>query len=324
MNPVKAFQIIAWLGFAFLPRLSGGQIFVSSGVGTNVGEYNLDGSPVNPSVFSGTSNPWGMAWDGNSTIYVANEGGHSVGEYTTSGKTVTNALINYTLGGDPMGVTLDGNGYLYVINGLNGTVGKFTTSGTIVNGSLITGLLPSGTSWITYDGNGHLFVGSQGSPTVAEYTTSGALVNSSFVNFGVYNGSEAAVVDGQGHIFIANNNTYTPDKIAEFNLDGTPVNTSLISGSILGPFGLALDGKGDIFVTSFYKGTVGEYTTSGETINASLISGLYRPVGIVIVPEPTFTLWMLAGIALFGLRQIIRARNLDKAIPLCSWICHDA
>ncbi|HBZ72018.1 MAG TPA: hypothetical protein DEP35_20730 [Deltaproteobacteria bacterium] len=33
-------------------------------------------------------------------------------------------------------------------------------------------------------------------------------------------------------------------------------------------------------------GTIGEYTTSGATVNASLITGLNNPVGIVVVPVP--------------------------------------
>ena len=52
---------------------------------------------------------------------------------------------------------------------------------------------------------------------------------------------------------------------------------------LLGLFaGLALmstnAARGDIiFVTNFGNGTIGEYTTSGTTVNASLISGLSSP-----------------------------------------------
>jgi len=37
-----------------------------------------------------------------------------------------------------------------------------------------------------------------------------------------------------------------------------------------------------IFVTSFTDGTIGEYTTSGATVNASLITGLSEPYGIAV------------------------------------------
>jgi len=37
-----------------------------------------------------------------------------------------------------------------------------------------------------------------------------------------------------------------------------------------------------IFVTSYLNGTIGEYTTSGGTVSASLISGLNYPYGIAV------------------------------------------
>jgi hypothetical protein len=37
-----------------------------------------------------------------------------------------------------------------------------------------------------------------------------------------------------------------------------------------------------LFVTNAASGTIGEYTTSGATVNASLISGLSDPVGIAV------------------------------------------
>ena len=38
----------------------------------------------------------------------------------------------------------------------------------------------------------------------------------------------------------------------------------------------------DLFVANDGAGTIGEYTTAGATVNASLISGLASPVGIAV------------------------------------------
>jgi hypothetical protein len=61
------------------------------------------------------------------------------------------------------------------------------------------------------------------------------------------------------------------------------------------PIGIAIFGD-DLFVVSAVKGTVGEYTTSGGMVNASLISGLVAPHGIAIGPVPEPSSGALAGL----------------------------
>jgi hypothetical protein len=57
--------------------------------------------------------------------------------------------------------------------------------------------------------------------------------------------------------------------------------------------------------TPEYLSRIGEYTTSGETVNASLITGLNDPWGIVIaVPEPSTIALVVVALALLGSRQL--------------------
>ena len=44
----------------------------------------------------------------------------------------------------------------------------------------------------------------------------------------------------------------------------------------------------DIFVTNAGNSTIGEYTTSGGTVNASLVSGLYEPWGLAVSGSDLF------------------------------------
>ncbi len=43
-----------------------------------------------------------------------------------------------------------------------------------------------------------------------------------------------------------------------------------------------MDGSGHLFVSNEGTGTIGEYTTSGGTVNSALISGLDNPAGIAL------------------------------------------
>jgi hypothetical protein len=59
------------------------------------------------------------------------------------------------------------------------------------------------------------------------------------------------------------------------------------------------------------RGTVGEYTTSGDVLNASLISGLDVPESlVVVVPEPSSVSLVVLGLALFAL-----SRRVDRTLP---------
>jgi hypothetical protein len=79
-------------------------------------------------------------------------------------------------------------------------------------------------------------------------------------------------------------------------------------------FGIAVLGE-NLFVTSQAfgqdTGTIGEYTILGETVNATLITGLSEPVGIAVVsalvPDASsaWTLLLLLGLTVtFGLRVV--------------------
>jgi len=58
-----------------------------------------------------------------------------------------------------------------------------------------------------------------------------------------------------------------------------------------------------IFVSDF-NDRIGEYTTSGATVNAALVTGLNDPQGIAVedVPEPSTWAMVLGGLGLLALR----------------------
>jgi hypothetical protein len=72
-----------------------------------------------------------------SDLFVVDNLGNAIGEYTTSGATVNAALISGL--NFPIGIALSGSD-LFVTNASSGTVGEYTTSGATVNSALLSGL----------------------------------------------------------------------------------------------------------------------------------------------------------------------------------------
>jgi hypothetical protein len=100
------------------------------------------------------------------------------------------------------------------------------------------------------------------------------------------------------------------------------VNSLLVAGPTDGEtLGVAVSGS-DLFVTndgdgagSQPAGTIGEYTTSGATVNASLVGGLFDPSGIAVaeVPEPS----VIALLALGSGLLLVRPRCTPVRLKNC-------
>ncbi len=73
--------------------VSEGELFVTSIFPPGVGEYNLDGSPLNPALITSVESPYGIAITGGN-LFVTNTFDGAVGEYTLSGSVVNASLIS--------------------------------------------------------------------------------------------------------------------------------------------------------------------------------------------------------------------------------------
>ena len=115
-----------------------------------------------------------------------------------------------------------------------------------------------------------IFVVDQGTGMVGSYTISGETVNDSLID-GLVRGVGIAIQDD--HLFSVQD-VPSNGLVYENTSTGMPISIPLISG-LPDPYGIAVSGT-DIFITNAGIGTVGEYTTSGAVVNASLITGSER------------------------------------------------
>jgi uncharacterized delta-60 repeat protein len=197
-------------------------------------------------------------------IFVSNQQGGTIGQYTTDGAAVNQALVS---GLDRPGSIAVSGSDLFVVNEGSDTIGEYTTSGATVNALLIDGL--SDVNGIAVSGS-DLFVADSLAGTISEYTTSGAPVNLSLVS-GL---AEPVNIAASGSdLFVANfaGNVHGAATIGEYATSGTPVNPALITG--LSFPSVAVSGS-DLFVCNLNE--IGEYTTAGATVDGSLV---VEPVG---------------------------------------------
>jgi hypothetical protein len=132
--------------------ISGGNLFVASWGSDNgltylstVGEYNLDGVPVDADLITFRQGIATALAVSDSTILVRNStnvempGIDSIAHYTTSGALVDPSFITGLT--DPSGIAISGNDF-FVAGGaiIGGVVGRYTLSGEPIDPTLITGL----------------------------------------------------------------------------------------------------------------------------------------------------------------------------------------
>jgi flagellar basal body rod protein FlgG len=274
---VKIHAIALALTCSLAPTLKG-QIYVVNTSGNSIGEYGLNGVPINSALVTGLNHPQGITVIGND-MFVVNQYSGSVAEYTTSGSLVNGSLISSGLN-NPWGLSSSG-GNLYVANQATSVIDEYNTSGSLLNAVTTTGTPPD-----SAESGGDIFIPSPVSG-VSEYNSSGTLVNSFPTAPSIF---DMAILGND--IFIPSNVNGT---IGEYTLSGQVINATLITG-LDAPEGLAITGN-DLYVVNDNK--VGEYTLSGQTINSSLITGLNGASYIDVVPEPSTM--ALAGLGTVGL-----------------------
>lgn len=162
---------------------------------------------------------------------------------------------------------------IFISSDTNTAIYEYNLDGSQVGtGPIISGLTQA--SNLAVSGN-DLFI-AEGS-TIAEYTTSGVEISGALIS-GVSNPS--LTISGS-NLYVANSN----GTVGVYGLGSTPgtltsSNADLFSIASGELNGIAVSGT-NIFVTNAATNTIGEYTTSGGTVNASLASTSNDPIQIV-------------------------------------------
>jgi sugar lactone lactonase YvrE len=223
---------------------SSGVVSTIAGVAGTPGSTNGTGSGA---LFS---QPVGITVDGNGNLYVAEKGSFTIRKITPAGVVTTlagtpgasgtadgtGAAAKFNL---PAGITVDGSGNLYVADYGNGSIRKVTAAGVVTTvagsggypgstdgtGAAARFDLPTG---VAVDGNGNLFIADEKNSTIREITPAGVVTTL---------GGKAGIIgiaDGTGS-----------------------------SALFAAPFGIALDGSGNLYVADAGANTIRKGGYSG-------------------------------------------------------------
>jgi hypothetical protein len=265
------------------------QLYVVDRQGGTIREYSADtGALINSALVSDLQQPHGLAFAGG-FLYVTEYGTGRVGKYNATTGAAINASLVTGLA-SPQDVAISGNNlYVSSLDGEGtGSVGKYdATTGAAINANLVT-RLQSPLGIVAEDADIFVAYGEGGGGAIGEYdANSGGAINTHLVN-GVVLDPDGLVKSGNDLWFV-HSQSAPNGMVRKFSADTGRSEVGLFGVLIQGlnyPGALALDGN-QLFVASHFDGTVGKYNaTTGEVINASLVTGMRGAVsGIAVVPS---------------------------------------
>ena len=222
------------------------------------------------------NNPYSITTDAAGNVYVADQNNYSIRMISPLGVVSTiagNAKRSYADGiGNlasfiaPSGITADGNGNLYTIDNTN-IIRKIVATGFKVSPALIAGLNFDGTTGTISGAPTALSTGTVF--TITGYNVAGASATTLTIKV---NQVAAPVIKYTPQTSYTQNTTFNPSLLPANSGGAIPSNTfglvstyatGGINGTFSGPAGIAIDSKGNTFVSDFGRHTIWKITPAG-------------------------------------------------------------
>ena len=269
--------------------------------------------------------PGGIAIDGSGNLYIADHDNHTIRKMNSSGGVTTLAGAAKIPGSadgvggaarfnGPTGVAVDGSGNVYVADAGNTSIRKITANGTVTTFAGFSGVggsndgvgaaarfnTPQG---IAVDSVGNVYVADTNNCTVRKITPAGSVTTIAGAagqtgssdgagGSARFNGPYAVAVDGAGNVYVADFFNATIRKITATGtvstlagFAGQPGLTDGFAGSARfnQPYGVAVDGGGNVFVADTYNRAVRKITAAGSVTTLSGPNArFYYPQGIAV------------------------------------------
>jgi hypothetical protein len=209
------------------------------------------------------------------------------------------ALFSY-----PYGITMDASGNLYIADHDNNTIRRMNTAGgvtTLAGAAKISGSADgvggaarfNGPAGVAVDGSGNIYVADAGNTSIRKVTANGTVTTFAGVS-GVagsadgvgagarFNAPQGLAVDAAGNVYVADTNNSTVRKITPAGvvttLAGVAGQTGTADGPggsarFNGPYAVAVDASGNVYVADFFNATIRKITASGTVSTLAGFAG---------------------------------------------------
>jgi sugar lactone lactonase YvrE len=292
LGPAEAIAIDA-TGNAWLANTASGTLSKFSNTGTALStSAGYSGG--------GITFPDALAIDANGYVWVGDGARNAcVSEFTAAGVAVpyTGTPRNGTGCSLTSGLAIDASGYVWATNSDGSTIAQIygsssTSAGTVYRAAGNGGIMSPDA--VAIDSSSHVWVanGVRGSVSASEFSATGtgvtvqALSGPSGTTGAGLAVPSAVAVDGAGNIWFANS---SGPSISEFNKSGTalsPAATSTTNGGYIGsntslnnPYGIAVDGAGNVWVADEGSSTVIEFYGIASPVVTPIVASLIAPYG---------------------------------------------
>jgi serine/threonine-protein kinase len=249
------FSIVATALALGLAGCSGGSSSLSPSVGGSTAASSFAHSgPIGP--LSGLLDP---AAAPKQKIFIVERDVNTLVTYTTDGKPSTPTITGLST---PVGVAVDANGKIYVANSGSastpGTITTYNPDGSQTTPTITVGLAPFG---VAVDGNGKIYVANYDSGTVTTYLPDGTPTTPTIG--GLLSPTDVKV-DSNGKIYVTQKGTSSFNgSVTTYNPDGSQTKPTITAGIYL-PASLALDAKGNIYVSNDATDDITTYAPNGK------------------------------------------------------------
>ena len=233
--------------------------------------------------------PEGLAVDGAGNVWVPNSGSSSLSELEYNG-TVLSGTSGFGIGAldSPTSVAIDPSGFVSVANFYGSSLTQFFTSGAVRTKPQGSGLYePYG---IAIDSVDNIWVSNSGDNTLSEFQSSGA-ASSGTNGFAGVNAPAGIAADTSRDVWttVWASLPYAIVEATPSNVPGNPPTlTPITEEQLAAPYGIAIDGSGNIWVTNTGgNGSLSEYSPSqGKWLSPDPLGftggGIDDPYGVAI------------------------------------------